>query len=219
MKKIVLTIFIASTLLSSCSDEHKLEASEAENVEIVENETTIEFNSVDKTSSVEWRAWHFGGVGERFGKIYLNKVSALLNNDELTNLKVEIDMSSFTVDSFSEEEAEDKEQLTGHLQSADFFDVENYPIATFEMTDLKANEGEYNSIVTGNLTIMETTKSISFKANVDVSAENISIHSEDFIVNRTDWGLTYHVEGSEGVPLDFIISDDLGFTINVNIKK
>jgi len=219
MKKIVLSLFIASTLLSSCSSDTKLEASEAENVEIVENETTIELTNIDQTSYTEWRAWHFGGVGERFGKIYLNSATALLNNDELTNLKVEIDMKSFTVDSFSEEEAEDKEKLTGHLQSADFFDVENNPTAIFEMTNIESTDGKYDSKVTGNLTIMNVVKSITFNANVEVSGDHISILSEDFIVNRTDWGLTYHVEGSEGVPLDYIISNDLGFTINVNIKK
>ena len=219
MKKILFSIFVASTMLSSCSDGSKLEASDAEVVEVVENETTIELSNVDHTSSVDWRAWHFGGVGERFGKIYLNNVSALLNNDELTNLKVEIDMKSFTVDSFSEEEAEDKDQLIEHLQSADFFDVENYPTAIFEMTKTETATGDYNSTVTGNLTIMEVTKSITFNANIEISEENVSIHSEDFIVNRSDWGLTYHAEGSEGVPLDYIISDDLGFTINVDIKK
>lgn len=188
-------------------------------MEVVENERTIELSHIDNTSFVEWRAWHYGGVGERFGKIYLNNVSALLNNDELTNLKVTIDMKSFTVDSFSEEDAEKQKDLTEHLQSADFFDVENHPTATFEMTNLENAMGEYNSSITGNLTIMEVTKSITFNANIIVSDEKLSIQSEDFIVNRTDWGLTYHVEGSEGVPLDYIISDDLGFTINLEVKK
>lgn len=220
MKKIILSIFVvATTVLTSCSSDASLTASDAVDVELNETEATVEMSQVKEASAVSWRAWHYGGVGERYGKIYLNNASALINNSELSNLKVEINMNSFTVDSFSEEEAEDKDQLTGHLQSADFFDVENYPTATFEMTSIKAGEGDYNSVVTGNLTIMEVSKNITFNANVNVSDSEVSIQSEDFIVNRTDWNLKYHVEGSEGVPLDYIIADDLGFTIDVTLTK
>ena len=87
------------------------------------------------------------------------------------------------------------------------------------MTDIANTDGEYNSTVTGNLTIMESTKSITFNANVEVTENGVTMVSENFIVDRTDWNLVYNVEGSEGVPTDYIISNDLGFTIGVMVQK
>ncbi len=219
MKKTITFIFVVSILVSACSGDNTIETSEAKNVKKVETEETTELNQFDKESCVQWRAWHYGGVGERFGKIYLSSVSALINDGELSNLKVVIDMKSLTVDNFSPEEDEKRVKLTGHLQSEDFFDVEKNPIAIFEMTSIEDATGEFNSSITGNLTINGVTKNIIFNANVEVLEDKVSIHSEDFIVNRNDWGLSYHSEGSEGVPLDYIISDDIGFTVNVEIKK
>jgi polyisoprenoid-binding protein YceI len=87
------------------------------------------------------------------------------------------------------------------------------------MTDIESTDGDYNSNVTGNLTIMKSTKSITFSANVEVTDNGVSFISENFIVDRADWNLTYNVEGTEGVPTDYIISNDLGFTIGVMVQK
>lgn len=218
MKKIILSVFVVGALLTSCGDS-AVEASDAENVELVQGEETMEYSTVKEGSLLKWSATHFGGVGERYGVINITNSSVLVNNGQLSNVNAEIDMNSFTVDSFSEEEAEDAEQLKGHLQGKDFFDIETYPTSTFELTKIESAEGDYNSTLTGNLTIMAETKSITFKANVSVSDTEVSIHSEDFIIDRTDWNLSYHIEGSEGVPIDYIIANELGFTINMTVSK
>ena len=74
-------------------------------------------------------------------------------------------------------------------------------------------------MVTGNLTILDVTKSITFKANISINENEVSVISEDFSIDRTEWGLTYHVEGSEGVPVDYLIANDIGFTINLTVTK
>lgn len=219
MKKVILSVFVLGAILSSCSNGTQVEASDAENVELVENEATVEYTTINESSKLDWRATHLGGVGERFGIISLKDASFLVNNGVLSNAKVDIDMLSLSVDSFSEEEAEQKENLTGHLLADDFFKTETYPTSTFELTSIESTEGDYNSTLTGNLTILDATKSITFNANVNVSDESVSMVSEKFIIDRTDWGLSYHIEGSEGVPVDYIISNDLEFTINVTIEK
>ena len=219
MKKVILSVFVLGAILSSCSNGTQVEASDAENVELVENEATVEYTTINESSKLDWRATHLGGVGERFGIISLKDASFLVNNGVLSNAKVDIDMLSLSVDSFSEEEAEQKEKLTGHLLADDFFKTETYPTSTFELTSIESTEGDYNSALTGNLTILDATKSITFNANVNVSDESVSMVSEKFIIDRTDWGLSYHIEGSEGVPVDYIISNDLEFTINVTIEK
>jgi polyisoprenoid-binding protein YceI len=130
-----------------------------------------------------------------------------------------MDMAAFTVDNFGDDKKSQAE-LTGHLQSQDFFEIEKFPTTTFDLARINPTKTDgFNSEITGNLTIKGVTKSITFKANVSVTAEKVSIVSEDFAVDRTDWGLLYNVEGTEGVPADYLIANDIGFTIDVNVSK
>lgn len=219
MKKTTLVVLTIGVIFASCSNNGKqVEAGEAVTVEIVKDEVTSEFKTINEGSLVNWRASHLGGAQPRFGVISLTSAELLVNNNELSNATVVMDMTSFTVDNFEDDE-ESENKLRGHLMSPDFFNVEAHSSSTFELTSISALEGDFNSTITGNLTIMEVTKSISFSANVSVSENEVSIASEDFAVNRTDWGLTYNVEGTEGVPVDYLIANDIGFTINVAVSK
>ncbi|RLD58085.1 MAG: hypothetical protein DRJ05_08650 [Bacteroidetes bacterium] len=219
MKKLIITTLVIGAILTSCSNNgKKAETKDAEKVETIKKETTITFKTVKDGSHVDWRATHLGGLKPRYGKVLIKKAKFLVNDNKLANAKVEMDMVSFTVESFPEGD-EQIEQLTGHLKSADFFDVGKYPVSTFELTKTMDASGVYNSTITGNLTIMDVTKSITFDANIIVSDNEVSIKSEDFSVNRTDWGLIYNVEGTAGVSTDYLISNDIGFTIDVTLGR
>lgn len=218
MKKVLLSLAVIGMALTSCSDGTQVEASDAENVNLIENAKTLAYNSVKEGSKLDWGASHFGGAAPRFGIISLKSAEFLVNDNALTNANVEIDMSTLRVDNFKEDTAQ-QTSLTGHLVSADFFDVPNHPTSTFELTGIEATEGDFNSTLTGNLTIMNISKSISFKADVNISDDEVSMKSEKFILDRTDWELVYNIEGSEGVPIDYIISNDLEFTIDVAVSK
>lgn len=216
MKKIIGSIIIV--LIVSCSNEKKAETKNAVNVKVVKTDKTTTFSNVKDGSYIDWKASHLGGVQPRFGKIYVKEATFLINDNTLTNATVSIDMSTLTVESFPAG-AEEIGKLTGHLQSKDFFDIGKFPTSKFELTKLENANGDYNSIITGNLTILAITKSISFNANVAFTDKDVSIKSEDFSVNRTDWGLTYNVEGTAGVPVDYIVSNNIGFTINVTLTR
>ena len=221
MTKVFITIAAMSLIFGACSSDNgrKVEANEAQIINVQKSESTIELVSVDKRSNIDWRASHLGGTGKRFGKISLKNATVLVNNNEMTNGKFIIDMRSFTVDNFGEDK-KSEEKLSGHLQSADFFDVVNFPISTFEISKVNYSKSNgFNSEITGNLTIKNVTKSITFLANVSVSGDVVSIESEDFAVDRRSWGLTYNVEGSVGVPAEYLISNDIGFTIDVIVSK
>lgn len=218
MKNLLFALFAVGFILTSCGDAGtKTEAKDAEKVEVKKEATTMTFATVDAASYIDWWAAHLGGVEPRFGKVFLKSAEVLVNDGKLSNAKVVADMTNFTVENFEDEESKNK--LTGHLQSGDFFNVEAYPTATFEMTKLEAATGEYNSMLTGNLTILDQTKSISFKANVNVAADKVSVQSEKFAVDRREWGLVYNVEGTAGVPADYIIANDISFTINATVSK
>ena len=138
----------------------------------------------------------------------------------------EIVAGNFTFDITSlksldlEEGSENYVKLTGHLMSADFFDAENHPTASFEVTavkpfnaqELMADQEQFETenkpaslsevmvenpthFISGNLTMRGTTKNITFPASV--SMENGMIKAvANFNINRTDWGLMYGDEAS-----------------------
>lgn len=218
MKKIIISVFALGALLSSCTDNgKKAETSEAKEVEVVQTITTTEFKTIKDGSHLKWKASHLGGVKERFGKVSLREGQVLINDGKISNANFVIDLASLTVESLEDKKMSDK--LAGHLKSEDFFNIEKSPTAKFELTSIEEAQGDFNAKVTGNLTISEISKSITFSANTSISETEISLKSEDFAVDRKDWNLTYHAEGSEGVPTDYLIADAIGFTIDVTLSK
>ena len=220
MRRSILTAVVLGVVtMSSCSNNgEKAEVQEAQEVVVNNSEQTTTFSVINENSEIDWRASHLGGAQPRFGKIGMKSAQFLINNNELSNATVVMDMNSISVESFPEGD-ENIKKLEGHLTSDDFFDAPNHPTATFELTSTESNDGDFSSLVTGNLTIMEITKSITFKANISVSENSASLKSEDFAINRADWNLTYNAEGTEGVPVNYLIADDIGFTIDVTVDR
>jgi len=107
----------------------------------------------------------------------------------------------------------DPEKLAGHLKTADFFDVEKFPKATFVSTGVKSGgDGGATHTITGNLTLHGVTKTISFPANVKLEGDAVKVTSE-FAINRKDFGIVY-----PGKP-DDLIRDDVLIKLDINAKK
>lgn len=89
-----------------------------------------------------------------------------------------------------------------HLRSADFFDVETYPEITFVSTDIKRqDDDEY--LVTGDLTIRDVTKPITFEVELEgivkgmSGARHAGLEAKAKIA-RDDWGLNWNVALEQG---------------------
>lgn len=82
----------------------------------------------------------------------------------------------------------DNGKLTGHLKSADFFHVQQFPTATFVSTAVEKKTT--NFMVTGNLTLHGVTKQIAFPAQIQVSDQAIDLTSQ-FVLNRFDFEIKY----------------------------
>ena len=82
----------------------------------------------------------------------------------------------------------DKEKLTKHLKSPDFFDVEKFPTATFKSTSIEKTADGHT--ITGNLTLHGVTKQVSFPATVTASEARVSANAE-FSINRKDFDINY----------------------------
>jgi polyisoprenoid-binding protein YceI len=82
-------------------------------------------------------------------------------------------------------------KLTTHLKSVDFFEVRQYPSASFQSTSITAADagsGEY--LVTGNLTLHGVTKEIRFPAMVSLSGDGFVLRAS-FTIDRTEFEIAY----------------------------
>lgn len=107
----------------------------------------------------------------------------------------------------------------GHLKSADFFDVEKYPSITFKSTDIKADGSDL--VVTGDLTIMETTKPVTVEFEYNGAAvdpfgnERIGFEGKT-VVNRKDFGLTWNAALETG---GVLVSENVTLTFDISAIK
>jgi polyisoprenoid-binding protein YceI len=118
---------------------------------------------------------HHGGF-KTFTGHFTVKDGAPVGNDH----KIVIDMTSTFADD---------PKLTGHLKSPDFFDIEKYSQATFDVTELKKDSDTAYTIA-GNFTLHGKTKNISFPATVSKKSGSLMIYSK-FDINRQDFDIVY----------------------------
>ena len=104
---------------------------------------------------------------------------ATVDGTALKAIEVEIDTESVYTEF---------EKLTIHLKSQDFFNVKEHPKAKFVSTKIEpAGDGKVN--ITGDLTLLAETKSITFPATV--SAGKYLTLIAEFKIDRTAFGMTY----------------------------
>jgi len=108
----------------------------------------------------------------------------------------------------------DNAKLKGHLESADFFGVSEFPEARFVITESKPITAGGTHQITGNLTVKGRTETIQFPATVKMEGGKTTMTAQ-IPVDRTK----FHVKfGSpkffENLVGDRIISD----TFDINLK-
>lgn len=79
----------------------------------------------------------------------------------ITTTKADFSDAKFEFSAKTASVSTDNDQRDGHLKSADFFDVANYPTLTFVSTSI-APAGNNHYKVTGNLTLHGVTKPATF---------------------------------------------------------
>jgi polyisoprenoid-binding protein YceI len=102
-----------------------------------------------------------------------------------------VEQSRVTIDIDTGSVVTDEDQLTGHLKTADFFDVAKFPKATFVSTKIEPNTaGGATHNITGNFDLHGVKKSITFPATIQIAPEAVSVNAE-FAINRKDFGILY----------------------------
>jgi polyisoprenoid-binding protein YceI len=112
-----------------------------------------------------------------------------------------------------------QEQRDGHVKSADFLDVENFPELTFRSTSVEADGAVFR--ITGDLTIRDTTKSIT------IDFESTGIARDPFgniragfegtaTINRKDFGISFNAALETG---GVLVSEKIGLEFDISAIK
>ncbi len=147
--------------------------------------TTI-FKVNPSKSTVVWTGYKV--TGSHTGTIGVKEGGLEYTDDALTGGSFIIDMASLVCTDLAGTGMEGK--LEGHLKSADFFGVETYPTAKFEITKVisRGQKGDYK--IKGNLTIKETTKEIRFKTSI-IEEDGAKVATTKVTIDRSDFDIRY----------------------------
>ncbi|MGW2049208.1 YceI family protein [Streptomyces sp. NPDC001858] len=108
----------------------------------------------------------------------------------------------------------------GHLKSADFFNVEEFPTMTFRSTATEALGGD-DYRITGDLTIHGVTKPLSIALEFNGAAtdpygnERVGFEGKAEIL-RSDWGLTWNAALETG---GVLVSDKIKLNFDISAIK
>ena len=107
----------------------------------------------------------------------------------------------------------------GHLKSADFFDVEQFPTMTYRSTSVQVSGDGF--VVDGDLTLHGVTKPVQ----LEVTAEGVATDpfgnaragfSAEAEINRKDFGLTWNAALETG---GVLVSEKIKITLDVSAIK
>jgi polyisoprenoid-binding protein YceI len=135
---------------------------------------------------------------------------AVADDPTESRLEVTIDMAS--VD--SGDRARDD-----HLRSADFFDVENHPVATFRSTAI--TRSGTSGTVTGDLAIKDVTRPVTLQVEYlghvrDPWGADRAVFSAHATLDREDWGLTWNMVLESG---GLVVSKEIRLEIEVEAVR
>ncbi len=169
--------------------------------------------SVDlEKSTVNWTGYKV--TGKHYGTVNLKSADLSIEGAQIKGSFV-IDMTSIATKDISGGGAA---KLDGHLKSGDFFGVEKYPEARFEITSSNPGKVDGTVKVRGNLTIKETTAPISFLVSMTEDGD-YTVATAEITVDRT----TYDVRYGSGKFFDNLgdkaIYDDFDLTVTLYVSK
>lgn len=157
----------------------------------------------DSLSVLKWTGSTF--IKSHFGTVNFEGALGIFEG-KLVSGDLTFDMNTINTEDLN---GGKKQKLDDHLKGEDFFDVEKFSKAYLK---IKNYDGKN---ITGDLTIKEVTKEISFPAILEITQNSI-IGKANFTINRTEYGIIYSSGNFFDLAKDRIISDEI--KINVSIK-
>lgn len=217
MKKLLFLVLSFSLFLTACEDPaaNKTKATTTNSTSnsatntsnTNSNSSTTAANSANglpispENSKIEFTGSKVTGKHDGGFKQFSGNIDLVNNKPEESKVSVEIDMNSIFTDS---------EDLTAHLKTKDFFEVEKFPKASFTSTKIvsDAAKGADSYTVTGDFDLHGQKKSITFPAKITMNDSEVAVNTE-FAINRKDFGIVYAGKTDDLIRDDVVIRLDL----------
>ncbi|SRR6056297_471951 len=217
-KNAILVLSLFFITLAGCKNPEgeKTKASEAKEVSKEQTTDQEKFGVNTEKSVIHWTGTK--PTGEHHGTLQIKDGQIFIKDGKIYGGKVIMDMTSIKNEDIEKENM--RQKLVGHLKSKDFFNVENYKEAAFELTNIeKIGEDEFSHKVSGNLDIKDISKNIAFKINVKMEGDKIAVESEKFLIDRTNWDINYKSKSVFDNLKDQFIHDDVGIKFKLAAQK
>jgi len=211
LTKKLLFLLVVSLFAVACSSSPEGEEVEAQDAADVENTEEAEAQTLKvdtEASLINWLGTKPAGQHE--GTLKVKSGELKVKDGNIMGGSFVIDMTTINV---TDLEGEDKADLEKHLTTGDFFEVDKYNEAKFEIVEVKAAEGEEGIThrISGNLTLKGETKLVNIPANVTMEDNKLMAKTPQFTIDRTEWGIVYK---SSKIG-EMAINDKMGITINL----
>ena len=178
------------------------------------NSTAQNRVSIDnETSTLNWTGKKV--LGEHTGTIKLANSYIVLDEKGVKNGEINIEMSSLTN---TDMEGEWSDKLVEHLKSADFFDTQNHPNATFKLNKV-IHQSESLHLASGILTIKGISNPLSFPIQIK-NTDSVMEISGLAEVDRTLYDVKYGSASFFDSLGDKAINNlfELNFELKIKIK-
>ena len=192
--------FLITLLGSSCgnTETKKIEPT----LEVQELDSVLQSLNINtSTSSVEWKGVMVG-IYSHNGFVSIKEGNLVYQGNSITGGSITIDMETMTQSDSLYKTEENK--LVAHLESPDFFDVANFPTATFEITssDLGTNK-VYGNLTVKGITDSEVVENVIFYGETKSATGTLKF-------DRQKYGVTY-----KGSKKDMLVGDEVEMTISL----
>lgn len=219
MIKVTTILFaIAALYLTACQSAPSADNAATSDKQQEAQATGSSYLIDTSTSTVTWIGTK--PTGQHTGTFNLSNGTLTLDGAGVTGGNFVINVASLNS---TDQQGEYKTKLDGHLKSADFFDVEKFPTASFTITNVQPFDSSKvksllpgaTHIISGNLKLKDSTKNITFPAKVDVQGDVVST-AANFNIDRTQWGMHY---GNDASLQDKFIQPEVNIQLNIKAKK
>lgn len=217
MKNTFLRLFLVTAIafgaISCKNNETKEDTRAADQIENAEQ--AVDFAIDTEASAIKWEGYK--PTGSHFGTISLIEGKISFLEDKIVGGEFLIDMKSIKVEDI---EGEDAAKLEAHLMGTSedtedhFFNVNEYPTASFTITGTTTEEGQLFLI--GDLSLKDVTKQVSFPITLNVNETGASLASAAFKIDRSNFNVKYGSQSFFSNLGDNFINDEVQLEINLS---
>ena len=197
---IIAFTFIITLFISSCGNSETKKQEAPLEVQVVDS-VIKSLNINTSTSTVKWKGVMIG-IYSHNGFVSIKEGNLVWQGNSITGGSITIDMETMTQSDSLYKTEENK--LVAHLESPDFFDVANFPTATFEITSSeKSTNTVYGNLTVRGITESEVVEDVIFDVEKKSATGTLKF-------DRQKYGVAY-----KGSKKDMLVGDEVEMTISL----